>query len=129
MKNMILILAASLGVSAHASTRVNNGYVDSNLIYSCVEENPVDPENPYLAVLRRTHEGPLLVVVKKNSEEVEYEGLMSDRPNIRCIVQCDLRENKKDNVGFGVTTLGKYKQGIFSSPSLSMAMKCQEYGE
>lgn len=129
MKHIILILAAGLAVSAQASTRVNNGVLGGNLIYSCVENKPVDPENPYLAVLRETSEGPLLVVTQKNSSEFAYSGILSDRPNIRCIVACDLRENKKDQVGFGVTTLGAYKQGIFSSPNLSMSMTCHEYGE
>jgi hypothetical protein len=92
--------------------------------FSCIEKDPQDSQNPYLARLSVRSGGALAVLfVREESGNPLWAGYVKQDTRIKCEVACEIYENQLQQVSFGVNTMAPIT-ATYSSPSKVIAFDC-----
>jgi hypothetical protein len=128
MKLALTTLALLAGTNAFATTKVNNGFGDFKLLYTCEQEQKTaeDAMNPRSlklfevnGVIRLTEEIPA------DLQNLTYAATMVKNNDIRCIIACDIYDGQTENVRFGVTKFGKLMNGTFTKGDVTTNYVCK----
>jgi hypothetical protein len=130
MKLQMIAIIMLLGANALATSKVNNGFGDYKVVYTCEEKNPADPANPMVLVLDELRGKKQLKIAYKNSSDKDVSRIEVVKNNeIRCIVACDIYDGVTAKISFGVTLLGKQAQGLLSvGEQESISFSCSQSG-
>lgn len=130
----IAVLSLLYTTSSLAGVKEGGGWGNFESLYSCTEKNPTNPSDPKLAFVTKFRSGIQLIVrqasqVPPNDRTpYAYNDTVLLNESIQCYVECQIFENQKDSISFGVTKLDERYEGIFESPTGRLNFSC-EVGE
>jgi hypothetical protein len=123
----IITLGFSTSLSAFATVREGGGLGNFHILYQCTEVAPTNPADPVVASIDLVASTVMLTVHarSKSTPNNVYQNKVELNQDVRCMVACEVYENKNDDVRFSLTNIGKFSRGNFHSPRGSLSFTCE----
>lgn len=91
--------------------------------FSCIEKDPQDSQNPYLAKLSVKRGVLMQLLVREESGAHLWGGYVEQDMRVRCRVPCEIYKNQQQQVTFNVN-IREPITATFSSSSKAIAFDC-----